>query len=115
MAEEQDKQEAVAPETNMADLAGEDLNAPEKTEEDQNTHTTGDAEPEGVDPDEIELVKPEWLPDKFWSEENGIDNEKMAKSYVDLEKKFSRGEHKAPKEYDTKFLGEDLQLALANF
>ena len=108
MAEEQDKQETVAPETNMADLAGEDLNAPEKTEEDQNTHTTSDAEPEGVDPDEIELVKPDWLPDKFWSEENGIDNEKLAKSYVDLEKKFSRGDHKAPKEYDTKFLGEDL-------
>ena len=62
MAEEQDKQETVAPETNMADLAGEDLNAPEKTEETQNTHTKSDAEPEGVDPDEVELVRPEWLP-----------------------------------------------------
>ena len=72
----------------MADLAGEDLNAPEKTEEDQNTHTTSDAEPEGVDPDEIELVKPEWLPDKFWSEENGIDNEKMASTFNKLYEQY---------------------------
>jgi len=104
---EQDKQEN-APEVNMAELAGEDLNAPKETEENENSHLEGNTEPEGVDPDEVNLVRPEWLPEKFWDAENGINNEKLAKSYSDLEKKFSRGDHKAPKEYDTKFLGENI-------
>ena len=52
--EEQREQQPQA-ESNMQKLAGEDLNAP--TEE-ENSHIQTDAEPEGVDPDEIEFVKP---------------------------------------------------------
>ena len=105
--EQQEQQEEQQPqaESNMQKLAGEDLNAP--TEE-ENSHLQTDAEPEGVDPDEIEFVKPEFLPEKFWDPENGTNVEKLSKAYSELEKKFSRGEHKAPKEYDTSFLGENV-------
>ena len=77
--EQQEQQEEQQPqaESNMQKLAGEDLNAP--TEE-ENSHIQTDAEPEGVDPDEIEFVKPEFLPEKFWDTENGTNIEKLAKS-----------------------------------
>jgi len=103
--EEQQEQQPQA-ESNMQKLAGEDLNAP-KTE-DENSHLQANAEPEGVDPDEIEFVKPEFLPEKFWDAENGTNVEKLSKAYSELEKKFSRGDHKAPKEYTVDFLGENV-------
>ena len=103
--EEQQEQQPQA-ESNMQKLAGEDLNAP-KTE-DENSHFQANAEPEGVDPDEIEFVKPEFLPEKFWDAENGTNVEKLSKAYSELEKKFSRGDHKAPKEYTVDFLGDNV-------
>ena len=103
--EEQQEQQPQA-ESNMQKLAGEDLNATQT--EDENSHLQTNAEPEGVDPDEIEFVKPEFLPEKFWDPENGTNVEKLSKAYSELEKKFSRGEHKAPKEYNVDFLGENV-------
>ena len=103
--EEQQEQQPQA-ESNMQKLAGEDLNATQT--EDENSHLQANAEPEGVDPDEIEFVKPEFLPEKFWDPENGTNVEKLSKAYSELEKKFSRGDHKAPKEYNVDFLGENV-------
>jgi len=50
--------------------------------------------------EEMEFEKPEWYPDKFWNENDGPDLENLAKSYNELQKKFSQGKHKAPEEYD---------------
>ena len=111
MAEEATQEaEAVAPEIGMGALVGEESKN-ESNEEgttEPNPHLEADAEPQGDDPDDVEFVQPEWLPDKFWDTEIGVQTEKLAKSFAELEKKFSRGDHKAPKEYDTKFLGEDI-------
>ena len=108
MSEEQQEEqieEQPQAENSMEKLAGEDLNA---TTEEENSHLQTNDEPEGVDPDEVEFVKPEWLPEKFWDTENGTNIEKLAKSYTDLEKRFSKGEHKAPESYDVSFLGENV-------
>jgi len=53
--------------------------------------------PEGED---VEFERPEWYPDKFWNDEEGPDLENLAKSYNELQKKFSQGKHKAPEQYD---------------
>lgn len=45
------------------------------------------------------VERPDWYPEKFWSDD-GPDVEKLAKSYGELQKKFSQGKHKAPEEYD---------------
>lgn len=45
------------------------------------------------------IERPDWYPEKFWGED-GPDLEKLAKSYGELQKKFSQGKHKAPDEYD---------------
>ena len=45
--------------------------------------------------EEIELERPEWYPDKFWNEDEGPDLENLVKSYNELKKKFSQGEHNA--------------------
>lgn len=60
-----------------------------------------DSEPMETQPEveEASEERPEWFPAKFWGEE-GADNEKLAKSYTELEKKFKAGKHKAPEEYD---------------
>jgi len=52
--------------------------------------------------DEVEFERPDWYPEKYWNDEDGPDIESLAKSYQELQKKFSRGDHKTPKEYDTK-------------
>tara|TARA_R100000808_G_scaffold2103_1_gene8881 strand:+ start:679 stop:1473 length:795 start_codon:yes stop_codon:yes gene_type:complete len=111
MAEEATQEaEAVAPEIGMGALVGEESKneSNEEATTEPNPHLEADAEPQGDEPDDVEFVQPEWLPDKFWDPENGVQTEKLAKSFAELEKKFSRGDHKAPKEYDTKFLGEDI-------
>ena len=60
----------------------------------------------GVDEDELEFKKPDYLADKFWDDEEGPRIEEMSKSLGELEKKLSQGEHKKPDEYDTKILDE---------
>ena len=110
MAEEQEV-EMVAPETDMSALVGEDITSKPNEENGADPeppeHIKENEEVKGENPDDVEFVQPDWLPDKFWDENDGIQTEKLAKSFAELEKKFSRGDHKAPKEYDTKFLGEE--------
>jgi len=43
--------------------------------------------------------RPDYIPAKFWGEK-GADLEKLAKSYVELEKQFKSGKHKSPEQYD---------------
>ena len=52
--------------------------------------------------------KPDWLPDRFWNDENGADYEALAKSQDELYKKLRGGKHQAPEDgnYDLKFLNE---------
>jgi len=50
--------------------------------------------------EETEFERPEWYPEKFWNEDDGPDLENLAKSYNELQKKFSQGKHKAPETYD---------------
>jgi len=51
--------------------------------------------------EEIEFTREDWFPEKFWNDESGPDIENLAKSYSELQKKFSQGKHKAPENYDT--------------
>jgi hypothetical protein len=43
--------------------------------------------------------RPDYIPAKFWGEK-GADVEKLAKSYIELEKQFKSGKHKSPDKYD---------------
>lgn len=56
--------------------------------------------------EEIEFTREDWFPEKFWNDETGPDIENLAKSYSELQKKFSQGKHKAPETYDTKFFSQ---------
>ena len=55
--------------------------------------------------EEIEYERPDWYPEKFWGDD-GPDIENLAKSYYELQKKFSQGKHKAPDNYDTSIFEE---------
>ena len=49
--------------------------------------------------------RPDYVPEKFWNKEQGKIREKdVFKSFTELEKKFSQGQHKAPESYDDKIL-----------
>ena len=49
--------------------------------------------------------KPDWLEDKFWDKENNeIKTEDLNKSFSELQKQFSMGKHKAPKDYHLEVL-----------
>jgi hypothetical protein len=60
-----------------------------------------DPEPSNITPaktaksDDEPLTRPDYYPEKFW-DEDGPDVEKLAKSYNELQKKFSQGKHKVP-------------------
>lgn len=43
-----------------------------------------------------EWVRPDYWPEQFWSDDEGPDVEKLAKSYQELRAKMSQGKHKAP-------------------
>jgi hypothetical protein len=55
--------------------------------------------------EEIEYERPDWYPEKFWGDD-GPDIENLAKSYYELQKKFSQGKHKAPDDYDVSMFAE---------
>jgi hypothetical protein len=42
--------------------------------------------------------RPDWMPENFWSNDEGPDLEALAKSYAELRTKFSQGKHNAPKD-----------------
>jgi hypothetical protein len=54
--------------------------------------------------------RPEWLPDRFWDDDNGADYEGLAKSQQELYKKLRNGKHEAPEDgaYDLKFVGDKI-------
>tara|TARA_R110002012_G_scaffold69966_2_gene180697 strand:+ start:2313 stop:3077 length:765 start_codon:yes stop_codon:yes gene_type:complete len=54
--------------------------------------------------------RPDWLPQRFWDDENGADYESLAKSQAELYKKLRNGKHEAPEEgnYDLKFVGDKI-------
>lgn len=54
--------------------------------------------------DKDEYVRPEYFPEKFWDDKEGPNIEALVKSYNEIQKKFSQGGHKAPKEYNVEFL-----------
>ncbi len=74
-------------------------------------HQQADTEPSiddltiAAEDEEIDFERPDWYPEKFWNED-GPDLENLAKSYGELQKKFSQGKHKAPDEYDTSIFKE---------
>ena len=57
---------------------------------------------------EVKLEKPEYVEDKFWDPKRGVKTEELSNSYSELQKQFSMGKHKAPKEYDVSSL-EDVE------
>ena len=63
-------------------------------------------QPVEADSEEVEMERPDWFPEKFWSEEDGPDLESLTKSYAELQKKFSQGKHKAPEQYETTIFTE---------
>jgi hypothetical protein len=64
------------------------------------TQTLQPATQEASNEDAEPVVRPDWYPEKFWSEEEGPDLENLVKSYNELQKKFSQGKHKSPESYD---------------
>lgn len=55
-------------------------------------------EEDEIDPETVEFERPDYFPEKFWDEEEGPQIEKLVKSYGEMSKQFSMGEHKAPKD-----------------
>tara|TARA_R110002153_G_scaffold141389_1_gene292401 strand:+ start:3907 stop:4707 length:801 start_codon:yes stop_codon:yes gene_type:complete len=89
----------------QASVEAEDNQQPEETI----SHIQPEAGPQSLDEvtvasegEEVEFERPDWYPDKFWNDDDGPDLENLAKSYNELQKKFSQGKHKAPDEYDEK-------------
>lgn len=96
-------EEVAAPDGLMAATALEEEKA---VEEGETIEHRADAEVEDQPTEEETLERPEWFPEKFWDEKEGPDLENIVKSYEELQKKFSQGQHKAPKEYNTEVLTE---------
>ena len=90
----------------LADAKVESDDNQQQAEEQSISHLQPDTEPSlddvtlATEDDEITFERPEWYPDKFWNEDDGPDLENLVKSYNELQKKFSQGQHKAPDEYD---------------
>ena len=57
---------------------------------------------------EVKLERPDYIEDKFWDPKDGVKVEELSNSYSELQKQFSMGKHKAPKEYDVSSL-EDVE------
>ena len=59
-------------------------------------HLEGQEPAKAEDQETEEWVRPDYWPEQFWSDEEGPDVEKMARSYQELRTKMSQGKHKAP-------------------
>lgn len=55
-------------------------------------------QPEGEDEDIDWGDRPEWIPQQFWSDDDGPDVEGVFKAYNEIRTKMSQGMHKAPKD-----------------
>lgn len=82
----------------------------EQEEQDPISHLASEDKKEDdlgeVEEEDETFERPDYFPEKFWDEKDGPDIEALVKSYSELQKKFSQGGHKAPKDYDTSFLKE---------
>jgi len=110
MSEEIKNEESLignAPATEPVEPNAEETTIPHKEEE--QTNTAPQEETDGAT-----LEKPDYIEDKFWDEKEGVKTEDLSKSYAELQKQFSMGKQKAPKEYDMSALediDEDDELA----
>ena len=95
---------AEAPEENRG-LLGVEPEAAENPDQVVIPHLEGQEAPKTPDQEEKpeEWVRPDYWPEQFWSDDEGPDVEKLAKSYQELRTKMSQGKHKAPADgkYDT--------------
>ena len=91
---------ANTPQTEEVEPKEEETTIPHKEEEKPQEPTP--------EKEEEKLAKPEYLEDKFWDEKSGVKVEELNHSYKELQKQFSMGKHKAPKEYDVTSL-EDVE------
>ena len=87
----------------IANFSAQEEQAPNPEEtviphlEDENNQTVEQAKTEQ---ETKVLEKPEYIEDKFWDPKSGAKIEELSHSYKELQKQFSMGKHKAPKEYD---------------
>ena len=91
------EQQAAADDGLISDAPFEDPEAKEVTEADEEksiAHVSEAANADGIGD------RPDWLPEKFWDAENGVQSENLAKSYSELEKKFRQGKPEVPEQYD---------------
>ena len=90
----------------MADAKIEGDDNQQQAEEQSIPHLQPDTEPSvdsvtvAAEDEEIAFERPEYFPEKFWNDDEGPDLENLVKSYTELQKKFSQGQHKVPDEYD---------------
>ena len=68
-------------------------------------HLETEEEVEDDDDDGL-YVRPDFIPEKFWDEKEGPDIEGIMKSLGELEKKFHRGDHKVPEQYNLDVISE---------
>jgi len=92
---------ANTPQTEEVEPKEEETIIPHKEEEKAEDKTYENEKKE-------KLAKPEYLEQKFWDPESGVKVEELNNSYTELQKQFSMGKHKAPKEYDVSAL-EDVE------
>jgi len=70
---------------------------PEQTTESQEQATISHVQPDPAAEDDGPLERPDFWPEKFWKKDaNEPDLEGISKSYLELEKQFRAGKHKAP-------------------
>ena len=91
---------ANTPQTEEVEPKEEETTIPHKEEEKPQEPTP--------EKEEEKLAKPDYLEDKFCDEKSGVKVEELNHSYKELQKQFSMGKHKAPKEYDVTSL-EDVE------
>tara|TARA_R110000803_G_scaffold12616_6_gene36194 strand:+ start:6250 stop:7038 length:789 start_codon:yes stop_codon:yes gene_type:complete len=95
MSELAEKQEPQAEESGS--LLGVQIPDTDSEKPQDMPHFEGEAE--AVNDAEVEWGdRPEWMPDNFWSDDDGPDMEGLAKSYQEMRTKMSQGLHKAPKD-----------------
>jgi len=91
----------------IAEEAAAEKDANPKVIEDVLAETPDPLDAETAAGETKELERPDYFPEKFWTEKDGPDLEKFSKSYAEMEKNFSQGKHKTPKDgYDIKFAEE---------
>ena len=77
----------------IAEEAAAEKDANPKVIEDVLAETPDPLDAETAAGETKELERPDYFPEKFWTEKDGPDLEKFSKSYAEMEKNFSQGKH----------------------